>query len=140
MLACMTDEPRVWRSLEAAARKADPGLRMEMLNNIDYPDPNPTQRRLRLAFLAAFLNDKTVRDITMNPAMYESIYACFLLPQLEVRNFAAMRISRVLGTPADPTAKWTEPEWAALRELKGAAVKKELAHGGKKVISTTKSR
>jgi len=130
-LACNTDDPRVWRALGRAARRADPGLRMEMLRNTNYPTPTATQRRRRLAFLASFLEDDAVRDATANQKMFNGIYAGFRFPRLEIRNFAALRISEILETPADPTPEWKAEQWAKLRDQMRAALKREPAEDAK---------
>ena len=89
---------------------------MELLQHTDYPPPTGNQRRRRLVFLAAFLDDATVRDTTTNEDKCTGIYAGFRMPRLEVRNFAAMRISEILGTPIDPTPEWTAEQWGKSRD------------------------
>lgn len=126
-----TDDPRAWRALERAARRADAGLRMEILDNTNRPRSTTIHRRQRLAFLAAFLEDDAIRDVTVNPKMFEPIYAGFRFRRLEIRNFAALRISEILETPADPTPEWNAEQWAKLRDQMRAALKRELAEDAK---------
>jgi hypothetical protein len=126
-LSCTTDDPRVWQALERAARRADPGLRMELLAHTDYQRPTPTQHRRRLTFLSAFLDDNTIRDTTVNKELFSGLFAVPGFPRMEIRNFAAMRISQLLGKPAKPKLKWTAADWSKLREQMHAAVKRELA-------------
>jgi hypothetical protein len=130
-LVCTTDDPRAWRALERAARQADPGLRMEMLRKTDYPPPTPTQRRLRMSFLAAFLDDETVCDTSVDRVGFDGFHEGCRFPRLEVRNFAAMRISTVVKMPADPTPEWSAADWAKFRDRIRAAAADELGRNTK---------
>ena len=49
-----------------------------------------------------------------------------MLPRLEVRNFAAMRIADILKVPVEPTPQWSLDEWARLRDQMREALKREL--------------
>jgi hypothetical protein len=123
-----SDDPRVWQALERAARRADPGLRMEMLANLG---PEPVRcavpRRRCLAFLGSFLEDATLRDTTMNPGMYPYRYAGYGFSRLEIRNFAALRIAAVMGKPVvEARSDWTAEQWAQLRASMREIVKREL--------------
>ena len=129
-LVCSTDDACAWQALKRAAGRADTGLRMEMLNKIDALPPTGPQRQLRLAFLAGFLDDAAVRDADTDKQNFTPSYAGYCFRRLEVRNFAAMRISNLLGMLDDPDSKWTAEQWATLREQMRARVKREL--GGDK--------
>lgn len=129
-LVCTTDDSRAWRALEQAARRADVGLRMELLENTDYPKSTPVQRR-RLAFLAAFLDDDTVRDSSANKEMFAGCHAGFTFHRLQVQNLAAMRIAKILELPEDSTPEWTAEQWSKQRDRMRAAVKQELTKSAK---------
>src|SRR5262249_21952047 len=113
-LVAETDDPRAWQALEKAARQSDAGLRVEMLWPMSYQKPRRAQR---LAVLARFLNDATVRDATADPRMFEGPYSGAEFPKLEVRNFAAHAIAGVLKLSVEPRKDWREEEWAHLRNL-----------------------
>ena len=66
-------------------------------------------------------------DIAVNPEMYHPFYAGFQIPRLEVRNFAAMKISKIIEAPTDPTPEWGVEEWAKLRSDMHSRSKRELA-------------
>ena len=127
-----TDDRRAWQALERAARRVDVGLRMQVLGNINYLQSTATQRPLRLAFLAAFLDDDSLRDIATNPKMFNGIYAGYPFPRLEVRNFAAMQILSLVGTRADFNVEWTAAKWATFRERMREVAKRELDGKAKK--------
>jgi hypothetical protein len=123
-LVVQTADPRAWQSLERAARRADVGLRMEILKETTW-DRTGRQRKERLAFLAAFLDDATVRDTRSDPEKYEGLPAGVEYPRLEVRDFAALELARLLKLPVGP-----KPEWAGLRAKVREALKQEQASAG----------
>jgi hypothetical protein len=125
-LVSASDDPRAWRALEGTTLRADPCLRMEILKNT-ADSATPAQRRLRLAFLAAFLNDDNVRDVIANKELFDSINSGTLRPSMEVRNFAAMQIAELRGTPVDPTPDWDITTWAILRIRMSVVAKYGLA-------------
>jgi hypothetical protein len=107
------DEPRVWRALAGAARRGDPGLRLEILRGV-WVGEAPNERSLQ--FLAAFLNDATVRDVTTAPGKYNLFAAASTFRKIEVRNFAAWELARALGLKATPEPDWSAEQWAAFRD------------------------
>lgn len=115
-LVCAINHERVWHAFERAVRKADPGLRLELLKHMNDGYPTLQERRRRLAFLACFLDDQSVRDVTSRPDMYDGIYTAFRYPRLEVRNFAAMKMAELLHVPANLHSKSDNAEWEKLRE------------------------
>jgi len=149
-LAVDCEDAQVWRALEEATERAAVGLRMEILAALS--DPNDQRRRHeRLRLLAHFLPDTTVRDQTADddthcpmpappgsllpgPPMPRSKFgppcAGSHYPKLEVQNFAAMRIARVVGLPVDEKAQRGAEEWAALRRQAHEAVKREVGDDG----------
>jgi Trp operon repressor len=128
-LVMETDDARVWKVLLAAARRADVGLRMELMNPMCYTYIGQRQRKQRLEFVAAFLDDATVRDDKSNPALFDGPYAAFTFPKIEVRNFAAMQIACILHLPEEPKPEWTSKQWTALREKVRANMRREQNGG-----------
>jgi len=123
-LASLTDAPAVWAALLRAARRADVGLRMELVNRLHHPGDR--QRRERLVFLAAFLDDDAVPDVARDPEKWAGPRAGFHLGSVAVRDLAAMTIAWILGVGAEPARSWTRAEWNAL----GGEVKRALARAG----------
>lgn len=115
-IACAVDDERAWRALDRTARRVDPGLRLELLNKVDFGEMTPERRRHRLAFLASFLDDQALRDAKSFPEMFEGSYAGSRFPRLEVRNFAALKMAEMLDIRADLKPKSGDAEWAKLRE------------------------
>jgi hypothetical protein len=113
-----TDDPRPWKLLAKVAKRSDVGLRMEFLNLLHNDD---RQRRQRLEFLAAFLDDAEAPDVKANPEMFSGPHAGFTFRRLAVRDLAAMRIASFLELPDRPDRDWTPQQWEQLRKkVKGA--------------------
>ena len=118
------DDIEVWKAYLTAAKKASVGLRMEMMNPMNYSYISGKQTKLRLAFLAEFLDDETVRDKSVNSKNFEGPSAGFTFPKISVQNFVAMKLASLLIKEHDrPDLSWTAERWSALRE----EVRKELA-------------
>ena len=111
------DDDEVWNSFLEKTRKASVGLRLEWMNAFDYSYVGDRLKTRRLAFLAAFLNDETLRDSGKNSEKYEGPCAAFTFPKITVRDFVAMQIASILRIdPLDsPDATWTEERWQGLR-------------------------
>jgi hypothetical protein len=124
-LACETDDSRVVRALDSAVKRADPGLRLEMLNCRPRSSLPATERRL-LRLLVAFLDDATVRDTKVNSEKYENVSAGFWFQQLEVRNFAALRIAGILEKKERPQFEWSAEQWSKFRAKMRLAAKMRL--------------
>src|SRR5262249_50092505 len=60
-LVTETADPGVWVALAKAAKRADVGLRLELMKPMDS-SAGGRFRKERLAFLASFLSDTAVRD------------------------------------------------------------------------------
>ena len=115
---CRQTERRPWKLLAKVAKRSDVGLRMEFLNLLHNDD---RQRRQRLEFLAAFLNDAEAPNVTAHPEMFSGPHAGFMFRRLAVRDLAAMRIASFLGLPDRPDRDWTPQQWEQLRKkVKGA--------------------
>lgn len=111
------DDDEVWNTFLTKARQAAVGLRLEWMNPFDYLYVGDHLKSRRLAFLAAFLDDETLRDDRRNAKKYEGPCAAFTFPKITVRDFAAMQIASILKIdPLDPPdATWTKEQWAGLR-------------------------
>jgi hypothetical protein len=109
------DDDAIWREWHRLARRATVGLRMEMLNPLDYAYIGEKNRSRRLAILAAFLNDDSERRMSADPDKFEGPCAAFTFPQIEVRNYVAMQIASILEIPARPRERWTAARWADFR-------------------------
>ena len=94
-LALCTDDAKVWAALLRAAKRAEAGLRMELMNSLTRSQIGEKYRTQRLAFFSAFLNDTTVRSL--DEGAYSGPCAAFTIPRLRVCDFAAMQIARVMG-------------------------------------------
>jgi hypothetical protein len=111
------DDEELWKTFLTKARQAAVGLRLEWMNPFDYLYVGDRLKSRRLAFLAAFLDDETLRDDRRNAKKYEGPCAAFTFPKITVRDFAAMQIASILKIdPLDsPDATWTKEQWAGLR-------------------------
>jgi hypothetical protein len=116
--------PQAWKALERALHQADIGLRLELLDPLSLT-PNADARKQQITLLAAFLDDRTVRDKKSNPQLFDGPFAGFRLPRLEVRNFAAMQLTMLLSVEADPKPTWTPAQWDKLREQVRQALRRE---------------
>jgi hypothetical protein len=118
----LPDDRVWWRWLEVA-RRSSVGLRLQMIQPVMYYRlPKQTRSRL-LAFLAAFLNDRTVRDMSVNAAKFEGVPAACDFPRIEVRNYAALALAQWLDMPDEPDESWKPEQWNALREKVGAKLR-----------------
>jgi hypothetical protein len=115
-LVMETDNADVWDALAKAARRCDVGLRMELMEPMCYTYIGDRQKKQRLAFLAGFLDDATLRDVKTNPKMFKGPHAGSTFPRLEVRNLAAENIAHILKMPAHPRPSWTAEQWNQFRK------------------------
>lgn len=123
-LVMLTDDARAWQMLEKVAKQSDVGLRMEFMNPMNYTYVGDKQRKQRLAFLAAFLDDAEAPNVKANPKMFDGPHAGFTFDRLEVRDLAAMKIASILGMPDQPDKKWTPQQWEKLRTKVKEAMKR----------------
>ena len=113
-LALGTDDAMVWAAFLRTAQRAETGLRMELMNPLDYSYIGQRYKMQRLSFLAAFLDDTTVRSL--DEGAFSGPCAAFTIPRLRVCDFAAMQIAGVMGWPDRPDKTWTERRWDHLRD------------------------
>ena len=123
-LVTATDDVRAWKMLEKVAKRSDVGLRMEFLNGMGRNYLKDQQRKQRLEFLAAFLDDAEAPDVKANPKMFDGPHAGFTFNRLEVRDLAAMTIASILGMPDAPDMNWTPEQWEKLRNQVRERLKK----------------
>ena len=111
------DDVEIWKKYLTATRKASVGLRMEMMNPVNYSYIKDKHKTYRLAYLAEFIDDKEVRDKQKNPKRFEGPCAGFTFQKLAVRDFVAMKLGSILLKMKErPDARWTEAQWRELRE------------------------
>jgi hypothetical protein len=122
-LVCQTKNPAVWKAFQGAAERCEVGLRMEFLGGMQCLEKSPTIKE-QLRFLAHFLGDKTVRDVSTTPKRFTGPYAAADFPRIEVRNYAAICIGEGLEIEAYPSPKWTPNEWAKFRKKIRSALEK----------------
>ncbi|MDB5306331.1 MAG: hypothetical protein JWO38_533 [Gemmataceae bacterium] len=116
-------DDRVWKEYLRIARRADVGLRLEMIDRLtDAPVGKKNRERL-LAYLAAFLNDEAVRDYWAEPKKYGKGSPAADFEKIAVRDFAAMKLADILGLDDEPDPAWDAIQWAKLRN----AVRRKLA-------------
>jgi hypothetical protein len=107
------DDEGVWHALERLAKKADVGLRLEILRHCGY---SKSESARRLEFLAVFIADKEVRDKATNAKLFHGPYAFSHFPKVEVRNGAASLIGGILEIKNQPNEKWQAKDWEDFRE------------------------
>lgn len=123
-LVMETDDTRAWKMLEKVAKRSDAGLRMEFMDPMNYTYIGDRQRKQRLEFLVAFLDDIEAPDRAANPKMFEGPHAGFTFERLEVRNLAAQKIASILKLPDRPDMNWTPAQWEKLRSQVTESLKK----------------
>lgn len=123
-LAVDADDPKIWAALEKAIRRAKFGLRMELLRNLAEVD-GPRGLRERFTILAAYLDDSELR-VESTDRRFEGPSAGFPYDRIEVRDFVAIEISRLLGHEVPLDLKRTLADWAQVREQVRKGLKLEL--------------
>ena len=116
---CLTTDAKVWATAEQYVKRADPGIRLRWLRTMYTDKPRENEvARLRLAFMTRFLTDDAVHDPAAKPKLYpheqHALYPDF--KAIEVRNYAAILLSRMLDVKGKPTPKWSADEWAKFRD------------------------
>ncbi len=106
-------DPAAWEALRRAALRADVGLRMEYLEEVGGPEE---AKDAATDFLAGFLEDAEVRQVTEDPSLYDYRTAARDFKRLEVRDLAALRIAAILGLDVEPRPDWSPRNWEGLRE------------------------
>jgi hypothetical protein len=112
-LADISTDPEIWAAFQRATQRAEPRLRMELIDSVAGFTSRPENQSLRLKYLTAFLDDLTQRDLE-EPQFYGAM-AARDIPYLRVCDLAAMQAAHVLGWPDRPDKNWTEAQWNLLR-------------------------
>jgi hypothetical protein len=107
------EDDEVWREFQRAAQRSSVGLRLEMIGSGCSCGTPPKNRGRRIAFLAAYLNDATVR--TMGQSKYYGPCTAFTFKKIEVRDVAAMELAYLFDIDEKPTDSWTADQWQAFR-------------------------
>jgi hypothetical protein len=110
-----TGDAQAWQVLETAAKRSDIGLRMEIISQVCQLKHTHDNGK-RLTFLASFLDDTDQRDVNTHPRRFLGEYAGRGFPRLEVRNYAAFQIARLMDLEPIPQSNWSDSHWAAFRE------------------------
>lgn len=126
-LVLAIDDDEVWQEFFRATRRAKVGLRLEWMNPFSYSYLQDRLQARRLAFLAAFLDDTTLRDDQVNAKKFDGPCAAFTFPKITVRDFSAMQIASILDiSPLDsPDSTWTAKRWEELRSKVKARLLKD---------------
>jgi hypothetical protein len=123
-LVLQTADKRAWNALLAAARRADVGLRFQMLSLHRPAKPTAAVQRQALIYLSQFLADETVRDVKSSPALYDGPNAAMEFPVLSVQNHAADVLAGFLELPRAKN-DFSEENWARLRKTVREKLEKE---------------
>jgi hypothetical protein len=126
------EDNEVWREFWRAAQRSSVGLRLQMIGSAYCCGTNEKNRGRRIAFLASFLNDDTLRTIPLFPdnetaarqvrsgrrvqSKYDGPCAAFTFKKIEVRDFVAMELGHQLGVKGEPKDSWTADQWRAFRD------------------------
>jgi hypothetical protein len=123
-LVIETSNPRIWKEFELAARRTEPGLRMEFLAILgDSSHKGQTFERLR--FLMAFLTDTFLRDRSTS-FQYNGPCAGSDYHRIEVRDFAALQICRLLKSDVPYEVQRSAAEWTDVRDRARRAAERKL--------------
>jgi len=114
---------RVWEELLKLAKKSELGVRMEMLNPMNYSHVGAKNLNQRLTFLANFLDDTEVQTPGASDERFDGPHAGFTYERMSVQNLAAEKLGSLLKVPGRPDKKWTAEQWEKHRH----AVKQALA-------------
>jgi hypothetical protein len=109
------DDDEVWRSIVQALHRVSPGLRVEMLQRLIYRSSEETYPHT-IAVLAAFLDDKSVRDASADPERHKGSWLADTYPAFPVGDYAAFELGPFLGIPREAPGSPNPSEWPALRE------------------------
>lgn len=102
----LTKRQEAWDALLRAAKRAEPRLRMQYMNPMNYTYVADRVREQRLRFLANFVFDEAVRvRAGIGPE------AAFQWDRIRVGDFATMKLGSILGIEPDPEPEWREEQW-----------------------------
>ena len=121
-LALCTDEVKVWAALLRAGQRAEPGLRLELMNPFNSFCRTEKSKPQQLAFLGAFLDDTIGRSLDEQTSA--GFCAAYTFPYIRVCDFAAMQIARIMNWPDRPDKTWSERRWDLLRNKASRLVRR----------------
>jgi len=109
------EDDATWKKYLQVAKRSSIGLRMEMMNPLNYAYIGNKNRNRRLAFLATFLDDKNLRVIGKEEGKFGGPCAAFTIPKITVGDFAAGQLASMLGLADRPDEFWTPAQWEKLQ-------------------------
>ena len=110
------DDVAVWKRYLLVAKKAAVGLRMEIMNPMNYSYINDKNENFRLAFLASFLDDQAIRDSSVD-SRFSGPCAAFTFKKISVQDFVTMKLSSMLLKSQDyPESNWSDEQWETRRQ------------------------
>ncbi len=119
VLACLTENPKVWQLLEKVAKLAPVERRGSFL--CEFPSPSKI-KKIQIHFLFKFIDDESVwenRFETPDDPQFVSV------KRIEIRNVAAMKLATFWGMSCESEA-FTPADWKSFRDKIRARVEKEL--------------
>jgi hypothetical protein len=105
-IVTLINDQTVWKNYLAKVKAANDVLRPAFLATMDQPGLADKTRKLRLAFLAVFLENTEDE------------------PDQSIQNLAAQKIASILEIPGDPADHWKEKQWTPYRKKVEAALAK----------------
>jgi hypothetical protein len=109
------DDDEVWRNIVQALHRASPGLRVEMLRRLVYRVQEDTHMNT-IAVLAAFLDDKEMRDASLDPERHKGSFLADTHPVFPVGDYAVFELAYLLGVPGGRNGSQNPSVWSTLRE------------------------
>ena len=98
-----TDDVKVWEAVSKYMRRVGVDVRKKWIANMtDWGDEESRSRLRRIACVAAFLEDESVRD------------------------YAVEQLGRMLEVPVEPDPSWSADEWTEFRKRVATAAAREL--------------
>lgn len=113
-LAMLTESKQVWDALLDAARRAEPGLRMQYLDMLTWVKPDEPQRYVRCRFLSHFLDDESRPDPAEDPQEFAELPANSMFRR-KVWERASAEIAYLLELSDEVDEHWSPAQWEALR-------------------------
>jgi hypothetical protein len=107
-------DAQAWNALRQAARRADVGLRLDLLHQITHQTDIAEARPQRLGLLADFLEDDQERPARPAGPLRSRIVA-EEFSSIRVRDLAAMKLASILDLEELPKPSWGRKEWDDLR-------------------------
>lgn len=113
------DDDEVWSEFLRAAKRSSVGLRLQMMSWMHYGyHSGEGNRARRLAFLAAFLGDESLRELPPyeKGGRFDGPCAASTFKGIAVQDFAALQIAFIFKFSDHPDDLWTPEQRKELRE------------------------